>query len=142
MNIVNWEPFREMESLFNRYSRLTRRNVLHGEMDNWTPTADITETEGEYLIKANLPEVKKEDVKVTVENGALTISGERRQEKQNKGENEIRVESFYGSFSRSFQLPDNVDPSNVRAESKDGVLKIHIPKKESARAKAISIDVK
>ena len=142
MNIVNWEPFREMENLFNRYSRLARRNALQGELDGWTPSADITETDREYLIKANLPEVKKEDVKVTLENGALTISGERKQEKEDKGENEIRVESFYGTFSRSFQLPDNVDPESVRAESKDGVLKIHIPKKENAKARAISIDVK
>ena len=142
MNIVNWEPFREMESLFNRYSKLARRNALNGDQDSWTPSADISETEREYLIKANLPEVRKEDVKVTLDNGALTISGERKQEKQDKSENEIRVESFYGTFSRTFQLPDNVDAGSVRAESKDGVLKIHIPKKESARAKTISIDVK
>ena len=142
MNIVNWEPFREMENLFNRYSRLVRRSDLNGDMDSWTPSADITETDKEYLIKANLPEVKKEDVKVTLENGALTISGERKQEKQEKGENEIRVESLYGSFSRSFMLPDNVDAANVRAESRDGVLKIHIPKKEAAKPRSITVDVK
>ncbi|HVY22369.1 MAG TPA: Hsp20/alpha crystallin family protein [Steroidobacteraceae bacterium] len=142
MNIVNWEPFREMENLFNRYSRLVRRSDLNGDMDSWTPSADITETDKEYLIKANLPEVKKEDVKVTLESGALTISGERKQEKQEKGENEIRVESLYGSFSRSFMLPDNVDAANVRAESRDGVLKIHIPKKEAAKPRSITVDVK
>jgi len=142
MNIVNWEPFREMENLFNRYSRLARRSVLNGDLETWTPSADISETDREYLIKANLPEVKKEDVKVTLESGALTISGERKQEKQEKGENEIRVESFYGTFSRTFQLPDNVDAGNVRAESKDGVLKIHIPKKEAAKSRTVSIDVK
>ncbi|MES1191470.1 MAG: Hsp20/alpha crystallin family protein [Steroidobacter sp.] len=142
MNIVNWEPFREMENLFNRYSRLVRRTDLNGDMDSWTPSADITETDKEYLIKANLPEVKKEDVKVTLESGALTISGERKQEKQEKGENEIRVESLYGSFSRSFMLPDNVDAANVRAESRDGVLKIHIPKKEAAKPRSITVDVK
>jgi len=142
MNIVNWEPFREMENLFNRYSRLARRSVLNGDLETWTPSADISETDREYLIKANLPEVKKEDVKVTLESGALTISGERKQEKQEKGENEIRVESFYGTFSRTFQLPDNVDAGNVRAESKDGVLKIHIPKKEAVKSRTVSIDVK
>lgn len=142
MNIVNWEPFREMENLFNRYSRTVRHNTANGDMESWTPSADITETEKEYLIKTTLPEVKKEDVKVTLENGTLNISGERRQEKQDKSESEIRIESFYGTFSRSFMLPDNVDASNVRAESKDGVLKIHIPKKEAVKPRSIAIDVK
>lgn len=142
MNIMNWEPFREMDDLFSRYARTAGRNLFRGEDDSWTPSADITETDKEYLIKANLPEVKREDVKVTLENGALTISGERRREKEEKGENEIRVESYYGTFSRSFSLPDNVDTRSVRAESKDGVLKIHIPKTEAAKPRAISIDVK
>jgi HSP20 family protein len=142
MNIVNWEPFREMDDLFNRYTRAARNNLLRGEGDLWTPSADITETDKEYLIKANLPEVRKEDVKVTLENGAITISGERKREKEEKGEHEIRMESFYGMFTRSFSLPDNVDSRNVRAESKDGVLKIHIPKIEAAKPKPVTIDVK
>jgi len=142
MNIVNWEPFREMDDLLNRYTRLARHNMLRGETDTWTPSADIVETDREYLIKANLPEVRREDVKVTLENGSLTIRGERKHEKEEKGENEIRIESFYGTFARSFSLPENVDTRNVRAETKDGVLKIHIPKTEALKPKAINIDVK
>src|SRR5690349_12774692 len=101
MNIVNWEPFREMDDLFNRYARMARHNMFRGETEAWMPSADITETDKEYLIKANLPEVRREDVKVTLDNGAITISGERKREKEEKGESEIRMESFYGTFSRS-----------------------------------------
>lgn len=141
MSIMRWEPLREFDELFNRYNFLTTRNMLRGDNGEWTPSADISETDKEYLIKAVLPEVRREDVKVELENGVLTISGERKQEKESKGENEIRVESFYGSFSRSFILPENIDTKNVRAESKDGVLKVHIPKTETARSKAITINV-
>jgi len=141
MNIMRWEPLREFDELFNHYKFLTTRNMLRNDNEEWTPSADISETDKEYLIKAVLPEVSREDVKVELENGVLTISGERKQEKQAKGENEIRIESFYGNFSRSFALPENIDAKNVRAESKDGVLKVHIPKTETAKSKAITINV-
>lgn len=144
MNITRWEPFREIEDVFRQYSpffaRALRRNG--GEDVEWTPVADISETDKEYLIKAELPDVKKEDVKVTLDNGALTISGERRHEKEQKEENEIRVERFYGAFSRTFSLPDNIDAKGIRAETKDGVLRVRIPKTESATAKPIAIEVK
>ena len=143
MNITRWEPFREAEEMFRQYSpffsRALRRN---GESGEWTPVADITETDKEYVIKAELPEVKKEDVKVTLDEGVITISGERRQEKEQKDENEIRIERFYGTFSRSFSLPANIDPKSVRAESKDGVLRVRIPKTQAAVAKPVSIEVK
>jgi HSP20 family protein len=143
MNITRWEPFREMEEFFRQnspfFGRALRRN---GDVDNWAPVADISETDGEYLIKAELPEVKKEDVKITLDNGVITISGERRHEKEKKDENEIRIESFYGTFSRSFSLPENVDAKGIRAETKDGVLRVRIPKTETAKAKPISIEVK
>jgi len=142
MNIVNWEPLRELDDLFNHYSRLARQSASRSETDAWTPSADIIETEKEYLIKARLPVVSREDAKVTVAQGALTITGERRREKEQRGENEIRVESFYGTFSRSFSLPENVDTHNVHAESKDGVLKIHVPNTEAAKPKTIRIEVK
>lgn len=144
MNIARWEPFREMEEFFRHnspfFGRALRRNG--GDVDNWAPVADISETDGEYLIKAELPEVKKEDVKITLDHGVITISGERRHEKEKKDENEIRIESFYGSFSRSFALPENVDAKGIRAETKDGVLRVRIPKTEAAQAKPISIEVK
>jgi HSP20 family protein len=143
MSLIRWEPFREMDDFFRQYSPLFGRQARGvGEREGeWAPAANISETEKEYLIKAELPEVKKEDVKITVENGIITIRGERKQEKEQKDENEIRVESFYGSFSRSFSLPENVDASGVRAESKDGVLKVHIPKKEVTKPKSITVQI-
>ena len=144
MSLIRWEPFREMDDFFRQYSPLFGRTALRGSSERggeWAPAANISETDKEYLIKAELPEVKKEDVKITLENGVITISGERKQQKEAKDENEIRVESFYGTFTRSFSLPENIDPSGVRAESKDGVLKVRIPKKEASKPKAISVQV-
>ncbi|WP_129781920.1 Hsp20/alpha crystallin family protein [Peristeroidobacter soli] len=145
MNITRWEPFREVEDMFRQYSPFLSRAMrrFEGDESKWRPVADITETDAEYVIKAELPEVKKEDVNVTFEHGLLTISGERRQEKKQKNQNEIRVESFYGSFSRSFSLPDNVDAKNIRAESRDGVLKVSVPKTTPTKPEQpISIEVK
>lgn len=138
MSLIRWEPFREMDDMLRRFNtRLIR------EQDNeWRPTANIAETDKEYLIKAELPEVQKEDVKVQFENGVITISGERKREKELNEQNEIRIESFYGTFSRSFALPDNIDPKGIRAESKDGVLRIHIPKTAAAQNKQLNIEVK
>jgi HSP20 family protein len=144
MNITRWEPFREMDDLLRRYSPFFGRALRRegGEMMEWTPVSDISETDKEFLIKAELPEVKKEDVKVTLQDGAITISGERKHEKKQKGENEIRVESFYGTFSRTFALPDNIDAKGIRAEAKDGVLRVHVPKLEGAKSTAAQIEVK
>lgn len=143
MHITRWEPFRDVEALFRQYSPFVGRTLgRNGEGREWTPVADITETDKEYLIKAELPEVKKEDVKVTLDNGVMTIAGERRQEKEEKGANEIRVESFYGSFSRSFSLPENIDPKGIRAETKEGVLRVHIPKVRATAAAPVAIEVK
>ena len=130
--------------MFRRYSPLFGRALQRegGEMIEWTPVADISETDKEFLIKAELPEVKREDVKVTLEEGAITISGERKHEKKQKGENEIRVESFHGTFSRTFALPDNIDAKGIRAETKDGILRVHVPKLEVAKSTATQIDVK
>ncbi|OGW64469.1 MAG: heat-shock protein Hsp20 [Nitrospirae bacterium RIFCSPLOWO2_02_FULL_62_14] len=108
---------------------------------DWIPTVDIAETDAEYQIKAELPEVKKEDVKVTVEDGELTISGERRHETEEKGKKYHRVERSYGSFVRSFTLPDHVDDAKVKAEYKDGVLHLHLPKSEKAKPKAIDVKI-
>lgn len=144
MNIVRWEPFREMEDVFRQYSpffaRSARRNG--GEGAAWSPVADITETDKEYLIKAELPEVKKEDVKITLDDGIITIAGERRMEKELKEANEIRVESFYGTFARSFSLPEHIDAAAIQAEQKDGVLKVRIPKTKEAAPRKIAIEVK
>ena len=143
MNITRWEPFREMEDIFRQYSPFFARSLRrNGEGSSWSPVADISETDNEYLIKAELPEVKKEDVKVTLDNGVITIAGERHQEQEQKDANEIRIESFYGTFSRSFSLPDNIDAKGIQAETKDGVLKVRIPKTKAAAPKKVAIEVK
>lgn len=105
------------------------------------PTVDISETAGEYVIQAELPEVKKDDVKVTLEEGVLTIQGQRRQEKDEKTTKYHRIERSYGTFVRSFSLPDQVNESGVKAEFKDGVLNLHIPKSEKAKPRAIEVKV-
>lgn len=140
MSLVRWEPLREMDEFFRPYLPMLGR-MRRSVEEVWSPTSDISETDKEYVIKAELPEVKKEDVKVELADGVITISGERKREKQSKDENEIRVESFYGSFSRSFALPDNIDPAGVKAECKDGVLRVRIPKKQASPPKSIAVDV-
>lgn len=147
MAIVNWSPFREFEDLFNRYNRFLSRalpggETREGEVVEWRPVANISETDREYLIKAELPEVSKKDVEVTVNEGVITIRGERRYERTDESEKQHRVESFYGSFARSFTLPPDVDASKIYAESKDGVLRVHLPKTEQRKPKPIEIPVR
>lgn len=148
MTLVRWDPFRELEDMSERLNRVFTRPPLRGTggkehltVADWVPSVDISESEGEYLIKAELPEVKKEDVKVTVEDGVLTLQGERRQEKEEKGKKFHRVERSYGSFLRSFSLPESVDESGVKADYKDGVLSLHLPKAEKVKPKAIEVKV-
>ena len=107
----------------------------------WTPLVDISEDDKEYLIKAELPEVKKEDVKVTAQEGTLTIMGERKFEPEEKGRRYHRVERAYGSFGRSFSLPDDASMGNVRAEFRDGVLAVHLVKDEKAKPQQSEIQV-
>jgi HSP20 family protein len=107
----------------------------------WSPLVDITEDEKEYLIKAELPEMKKENVRLTVEDDVLAISGERKFEKEEKNKKYHRVERAYGSFVRSFSLPEDADGSKVTADFKDGMLHMHVPKSVQAKPKAIEIKV-
>lgn len=147
MSLVRWDPFRELEDMSERLNRMFARPALRHTgketltVADWMPVVDISENDGEYLIKAELPEVKKEDVKVTVEDGVLSIQGERRQEKEEKGKKYHRVERSYGSFVRSFTLPESVDETAVKAEYKDGVLNLHLPKSEKVKPKAIDVKV-
>ena len=148
MNLVRWDPFRELEEMSDRLSRMVGRSLTprtDGKetltVADWTPSVDISETEAEYVVKAELPEVKKEDVKVTVEDGILTLQGERRHEKEEKGKRVHRIERAYGSFVRSFTIPDYVDDAKVSAEFKDGVLSLRLPKSEKAKPKAIEVKV-
>jgi len=137
MNIVKWSPFRELEDIQGRLNRFFRE----APFTDWTPAVDIQETDKEYLIKAELPEVKKEDVKIEMLDGVLTISGERTQEKEEKGKTFHKIERAYGTFVRQFALPSEVDPARIEAQFKDGVLSVHLPKTAEAKPKAIEVKV-
>lgn len=148
MSLVRWEPFSGTDEIFNRlvpamFSRWPRLSLPANPETKyeWSPSADISETDKEYLIRAELPAVKKEDVRVTVDQGTITIEGERRQQKEDKNEKYHRVESFYGSFSRSFSLPDNAHTDAIKCETRDGVLVVHIPKVQVAAPKAKQIKI-
>lgn len=150
MTLVTWDPFRELEEMSDRLNRMFVRPAIGHANGNgkeiatvadWTPTVDISETEAEYAIKAELPDVKKDDVKVTVEDGVLSIQGERKQEKEEKGKKYHRIERSYGRFVRSFTLPDTVDESKVRADYADGLLSLHLPKSEKAKPKQIDVKI-
>jgi HSP20 family protein len=133
MRVIKWEPFRDVDDVFDRFfaesmRRWPRQGAATQPPREWAPAADVSETDGEYLIKAELPEVRKEDVSITVQDGVLTLAGERKQEKVEEQEKLHRIERFYGSFARRFALPENADEQGIRAESRDGVIVIHIPK--------------
>jgi HSP20 family protein len=145
MSLIRLDPWREIDDLFDRYTRAVGR-PRNGNQEviatgDWAPRVDIAETDKAFVIKAEIPEVKKEDVKVTVDNGVLTIRGERKQEKTDNGKKFHRIERFYGSFTRSFTLPDNVDETNVKASFKDGMLNLQIQKTEEVKPKAIEVKV-
>lgn len=145
MAIIKWEPLREIEDMFDRYTKAMGWPSIRGQelvtTGDWSPRVDITETDAEFIVKAEIPEVKKEDVKVTVENGVLTIQGERKQEKEEKGKRFHRVERYYGTFVRSFTLPDNVDGAKIKATFKDGMLNLQLPKTAESKPKAIEVKV-
>ena len=150
MSIVRWDPFRELEDMSERLNRVFGRSALSRAegasrdtlaVFDWSPTVDIVETPEEFQIKAELPEVKKEDVKVSVEGGVLRIEGERKQEKEEKGKKYHRIERSYGTFLRTFTLPDNVNEGNVQAEFKDGLLNVRLRKAEKAKPKSIEVKV-
>ena len=111
------------------------------ELTDWLPPVDIIEDTKEYTIKAELPGLTKENVKVSVENGVLEITGERKEEKEEKDKKHHRIERCYGSFRRSFTLPEDSSGENVTADFKDGVLKVHLPKDETAKPKSMEVKV-
>jgi HSP20 family protein len=148
MNLVKWDPFVELEDVSKQLNRIFGRIPARAEPDrelltmaDWMPTVDITETDTAYLIKGEIPGVNKEDVRVNIEDGMLIMSGERKQEKEEKGKKFHRIERSYGSFMRSFRLPDNVDETAVKAEFKDGMLNVTLPKSAQAKPKAVNVSV-
>ena len=144
MTLVNWSPLRELDDLFNQYGRIMGRSATPSAESSaveWRPVANISETADNYLIKAELPEVAKKDIDVSVHEGVITIRGERRLENQSNDEKHHRIESFYGSFARSFTLPADVDETKIQAESKDGILTVRLPKTEVRKPRPIEVQV-
>ena len=142
---ARWNPFKEMEDLSNGlFSFLGSGEGAgndQGTVSAWLPLVDITEDDHQYLIKAELPGVRKEDLKVTVENNVLTLTGERKLEKEEKTKRYHRVERAYGMFTRSFALPENTDSAKVNAEFRDGLLEVRLGKVEQAKPKTIEVKV-
>ena len=139
---------KELEDFERRLAAMlgTQEPIGHGGKEvltvaQWSPLVDITEDDKEYLIKAELPGMKKEDVRLTVENAILVISGERTFEKEEQGQKYHRIERAYGSFVRRFSLPEGADGSGVSADYTDGMLQVHLPKSQRAKPTAIEIKV-
>jgi HSP20 family protein len=149
MKMAKWDPFRELEVMSARLNGLFGRAYplkagLPEEaltVADWAPVVDIKETPEEFVVKAELPEVNKEDVKVAIEDGVLSIRGERKLEKEEKGKRYHRIERAYGTFMRSFTLPEGIEEKKLLASYKDGVLEIHLPKAPVAKPKAIEVKV-
>ena len=147
MAIVRWEPFRDLVTTQKEFDRLFREafSPMSGETElstrSWAPPVDIYETEDAIVLKAELPGVDPKDVEVRVEDNNLYLKGERKFEKEVKEQNYHRVERSYGSFARSFSLPNSISADKVKAEFKDGLLTLTMPKREEAKPKTIKIDV-
>ena len=149
--LTTWNPLREMEETQNRLSTFFGgiptipirfpKNGGSFKLADWSPLVDIIEDDHEYLFKGDLPEMKKDDVKVTIENGILYISGERRAEKEEKKKKFHRLERFFGTFERRFAVPDDADPTKIVAEFCDGVLQVHLPKRPMPKPKTIAVKV-
>src|SRR3984893_9998618 len=149
--VTTWNPLREMEEAQNRFNpfflagfpnRIGSGEIPSLAVADWSPEVDISEDDHGYLLKADLPEMKKDDVRVTVEDGILCVSGERKSEKEDQKKKFHRTERSFGNFRRSFTLPEDADSTKVTAEFRDGVLKVHLPTTPIARSKSIEIKVK
>ena len=145
MAIVRWDPFRDLNMLQDRMNRLfddagsTWRTDEPAATTSWSPSVDIFETEGEIVVKAELPGMDRKDIQLNLENNVLSLRGERKFQKETKDDNYHRIERSYGVFSRAFSIPASVDEERIRADYKDGVLKIVLPKKDQAKPKQIKI---
>src|SRR5579863_5254851 len=146
MSMTRWEPFRGLNTLQEQVNRLfddsfARTHSSHAELASWAPAVDIFETENELVVKADLPDVQEKDIDVRVENNTLTIHGERKFENDVHQDNYLRVERAYGTFTRSFSLPNTVNTEGIRAEYQNGALSVRMPKREKSKPKQIKIGV-
>lgn len=140
--MTRWEPFRDLMRLQDEMSRLfEERAHRESESVGWTPACDIYEDEEGVTLKFELAGVEPKDVDVRFENGVLTLRGDRKLEKEDKRENYHRIERAYGTFTRSFTLPGSLDADKIRAESKNGVLVISLPKRAEAKPRSIQVKV-
>jgi len=152
MAIIRWEPFRDLLTLQDRMNRVFDESLRGAPRGNpseddwalggsWAPSVDIYEQDGNIVLKAELPGIDAKDVDIRLEDNVLTLRGERKLDNEVKRENYHRVERSYGSFSRSFTLPTVVDQEKIKADYRDGVLRVTLPKREEAKPKQISIAV-
>ena len=146
MNLVKWNPWREMPTLSGRLNRFfddpffnISRFADNSELGMWNPAVDLYEKDDHFMIKAELPGVDKNDIKIDLKDRLLTLSGERTYDNEVKEENYYRRERAYGKFQRVFTLPADVDSDKIKAEFKDGVLEIEVPKPEEKKAKQVTI---
>ena len=148
--VTTWNPLREMDEAQNRFNpfflagfpnRMGSGEIHSLTVADWSPEVDISQDDREYLLQADLPEMKKDDVRVTVEDGILCVSGERKSVKEDQKKKFHRIERSFGNFRRSFTLPEDADSTKVTAEFRDGVLKVHLPTTTIARSKAIEVKV-
>jgi HSP20 family protein len=148
MALVRWKPYRDLFSIQDEINRMfedfSGGNARETEdrLMRIIPAADIVEDKDRFFVKVELPGIRKEDVRVAVHNNMLTISGEKKREFEDKGDTAHRVERSYGVFSRTFELPGVVDHSGIKADYKDGILTLEIPKSEESKPKEIAINVK
>ena len=145
---VRWDPFGEFSTLQERMNRLfedlipaTRKGEEELNTGTFYPAVDISEGEKDITLKAELPGIDKKDVHLEINDGVITLRGERKLEKEDKKEHYHRVERSYGSFNRSFTLPTTVDSGKVKANYKDGILEVTLPRKEEAKPKSIPVEV-
>jgi HSP20 family protein len=147
MTIMRWDPFRDLVTLQDRMNRLFDESMRGARPANdesttsWSPAVDIYETENEIVLKAELPEVNQKDIDIQIENNTLTIRGERKFDNTVNRENYHRIERAYGLFNRSFTLPNMVDQEKIKADYKDGILKIELPKRDESKPKQIRVAI-
>ena len=139
-----WEPFEELATLRSRMDRLWSKMTTDEETmaADWAPVTDVIETKDEITIKTELPGIEEKDVTIEIENGILTMKGERKAEKETEEKGMRRMERSYGTFLRSFTLPTNVEQEKITASFMNGLLEVHLPKKEGAKPRTIKVQVK
>ena len=145
-SISHWTPYRGLSSLQEQVNRLfddtfSSHRAGQSDLATWAPAVDVFETENELVVKADLPDMNEKDIDVRVENNTLTVRGERKFEQQASEDNYLRIERAYGTFTRSFSLPNTVNPEAIRAEYRNGVLTVRMPKREESKPKQIKIGV-